>query len=263
MDHNKEEPGHHILTVKTIVVVGICLFIFTWLTVHVAGYDFGAMNFPVAMLIASIKASLVALFFMALKYDAVENRVIFVTSLVFGAIFIILTSVDIFFRADDVYVTGPIFKEAKAASKFKQPWVKSNELLTHGKKVFSGQCVACHGSQGAGDGPAAASLNPKPRDFTVAADWIKKRQPSQVYEVLTNGVGKMPAFGNLPLDDRWALTHYVLSLGPKPIKDSDSDLKKVGIDTSKPDGGIGTSGPTELPIDFAIELMAVDGSVKQ
>ena len=262
MDHNKEEPGHHILTVKTIVVVGICLFFFTWVTVHVAEYDFGIMNFPVAMLIASIKASLVALFFMALKYDAVENKVIFLTSLVFGAIFLLLTSVDIFFRADDVYVKGPIFKEAKAASKFKQPWVKSAELLAHGEKVYAGQCVACHGPQGAGDGPAAGSLNPKPRNFTTAANWIKKRQPSLVFETLTDGVGKMPAFGNLPLDDRWALTHYILTFGPGALKDSASDLKKVGIDTSKPDGGIGSAGPTELPIDFAIELMAVDGSVK-
>jgi cytochrome c553 len=31
--------------------------------------------------------------------------------------------------------------------------------------IFESRCVACHGPEGRGDGPAAANLNPRPRDF--------------------------------------------------------------------------------------------------
>ncbi len=35
-----------------------------------------------------------------------------------------------------------------------------------GEQIYQAFCAACHGAQGAGDGPAAASLNPKPTDLT-------------------------------------------------------------------------------------------------
>jgi mono/diheme cytochrome c family protein len=31
--------------------------------------------------------------------------------------------------------------------------------------IYSNLCASCHGAKGQGDGPAAAALNPKPRDF--------------------------------------------------------------------------------------------------
>ena len=31
--------------------------------------------------------------------------------------------------------------------------------------IFESRCVACHGADGHGDGPAAANLKPRPRDF--------------------------------------------------------------------------------------------------
>lgn len=34
------------------------------------------------------------------------------------------------------------------------------------KAIFEARCVACHGSTGKGDGPGAAAITPKPRDYT-------------------------------------------------------------------------------------------------
>ncbi len=36
-----------------------------------------------------------------------------------------------------------------------------------GKELYTFRCAACHGEEGAGDGPAAKRLYPKPRDFTT------------------------------------------------------------------------------------------------
>ena len=35
-----------------------------------------------------------------------------------------------------------------------------------GKSIYESKCVQCHGKDGKGNGPAAAFLNPRPRDFT-------------------------------------------------------------------------------------------------
>ncbi|MDR4509720.1 MAG: cytochrome c [Candidatus Brocadiaceae bacterium] len=43
------------------------------------------------------------------------------------------------------------------------------EITEEGKKVYKNYCSACHGEEGAGDGPLARSMLPKPRNFTRGA----------------------------------------------------------------------------------------------
>ena len=38
-----------------------------------------------------------------------------------------------------------------------------------GREVYASLCKTCHGEEGRGDGPGAASLNPQPRDFVEGA----------------------------------------------------------------------------------------------
>jgi hypothetical protein len=52
----------------------------------------------------------------------------------------------------------------------------------------------CHGESGKGDGPAAAALTPKPRDYTDAV-WQKSVSDEQIKKTITGGgasVGKSP-----------------------------------------------------------------------
>src|SRR6185503_4339467 len=42
-----------------------------------------------------------------------------------------------------------------------------------GKAVYNKWCAQCHGSEGAGDGPAAHYMVPRPRDFTAALYQIR------------------------------------------------------------------------------------------
>lgn len=257
MEHKDDKHHHHILSNKMGLKVLLCLLGLTIITVAASRINFGSLNFPIAMFIASVKALLVVLFFMGLKYDDNENRIIFFSSIFFVAAFFVLTGADVFTRKIDWRARGPLLKEvaSQGPSKFKKAWVVSEDLKARGKEVFTAQCVVCHGAEGKGDGAAAAALNPKPRNFTVGEGWKNGRKISDVFLTLKNGLNSMPSFSALSLDDRWAVAHYVLSLGPVAPAASAEDLKKVGIiDSNKDDGGLGGEVvQRKIPVEFAIE----------
>jgi cytochrome c oxidase subunit IV len=85
---------HHLLPFGVYYAVAGALFFLTIVTVWVAQYDFGGMNVVVAMAVAGVKATLVALFFMHLKYDNKLYGSFFVGSLVFLAVFLAFTMFD-------------------------------------------------------------------------------------------------------------------------------------------------------------------------
>jgi len=91
------------------------------------------------------------------------------------------------------------------------------EALKHGQALFNIQCVACHGSEGKGNGPAGLALNPPPRNFTSAQGWVRGYKIADIYTTLSEGLaGVMPSFDVLSPTDRFALAHYVQSLGKFP-----------------------------------------------
>ncbi len=64
--HNLER---HVTSYKAYAVVWIVLMALTFITVYVSYIDFGMFNIVIAMGVASVKASIVALFFMHLKFE--------------------------------------------------------------------------------------------------------------------------------------------------------------------------------------------------
>lgn len=92
----------------------------------------------------------------------------------------------------------------------------SPELLAKGQASFKTNCTVCHGDKGDGNGPAGASLTPKARNF-ISEKFKFGVKPEQVFKTITEGSKNtsMTAFGHLSEDERWALTHYVLSLRKK------------------------------------------------
>ncbi|MCM0606771.1 MAG: c-type cytochrome [Xanthomonadaceae bacterium] len=251
-----EEHKHHILPESMGIKIWLILLFFTFITVWIAQFDFGAWNFIIAMAVATFKATLVCMFFMGLKYDSKENVVIFCTSFLFVTFFMILTFADVLIRSDSIPKGEAFFKTASGPAKFKKPWNSTPEIVAHGKALFDAQCVTCHGSAGQGNGPASAGLNPKPRNFTATDGWKNGRKPSVIVGTLTKGLNSMPAFATLPAEDRWALAHYVTQFGPSIDKDSPADLTKAGVDTSK--DVIGEVVSKSVPVDFVIERMSED-----
>ncbi|MEZ4220003.1 MAG: cytochrome c [Polyangiaceae bacterium] len=62
------------------------------------------------------------------------------------------------------------------------------------KKYFTEKCVVCHGDKGEGNGPGAAALNPKPRNFSDAT-WQGSVDDAHIKKVILGGgsaVGKSP-----------------------------------------------------------------------
>ena len=64
------EQNHHIVSIKTYLIVFAALIILMILTVIVAFFDFGIFNKGIALAIATTKAALIMLFFMHLHYSS-------------------------------------------------------------------------------------------------------------------------------------------------------------------------------------------------
>jgi cytochrome c oxidase subunit 4 len=97
-DHGHADDGAvHVHIAPSRVYWGIfgALVLLTIATVKVSYYDFGAANAIIAMLIATMKASLVAAFFMHLRHDKLFNTFAFLGAFLFLAIFILLTYDDL------------------------------------------------------------------------------------------------------------------------------------------------------------------------
>jgi caa(3)-type oxidase subunit IV len=92
--HQVDGLGHHVASIQTYIAVFGVLLVFTVLTYAVSFADLGPLAFPVAMLVASVKAGLVCAYFMHLKYDERLNLLVFASSLFFVGVFIFFLIVD-------------------------------------------------------------------------------------------------------------------------------------------------------------------------
>jgi cytochrome c oxidase subunit IV len=81
--HHDDHHGiSHVASIKVLVGTGGTLLVLTLVTVLATRIDFGAsINLGIAMAIAVIKASLVVLFFMHLKYDKIFHTVVFLSAI--------------------------------------------------------------------------------------------------------------------------------------------------------------------------------------
>jgi len=95
-DHHGDHHGiAHTASVKVLLGTGGALLMLTLVTVLATKVDFGTnINLAVAMLIAVVKATLVVLFFMHLKYDKIFHTVIFISAILAAALFLGFTLMD-------------------------------------------------------------------------------------------------------------------------------------------------------------------------
>jgi cytochrome c oxidase subunit 4 len=109
MSHGHSEQHHHGgPVIYTGTLTG--LLILTGITVGASYINFGsnAANIAIALTIASIKAILVALFFMHLKWDKPVNAIIAITGFLFLGIFITFDLIDLNNRRDPTPRNVPV-----------------------------------------------------------------------------------------------------------------------------------------------------------
>jgi mono/diheme cytochrome c family protein len=125
---------------------------------------------------------------------------------------------------------------------------KSQAVIDRGEVLYSKNCASCHGA--AGD-TNPSNVNPKPRNFH--AEPLKGKWgsgPYGFYMTLTDGYGgAMPAFRNLPAEDRYAVGHFIRETWMKPNaqatgyteKDADAIVKQIPAA-----GAAGAAGGEEI-----------------
>jgi len=93
-----EHESEHVLSYGFLGLVLGGLIVLTGLTVGVSYIDWGFLNVPIALFVASSKATLVLLFFMHIKYEGMAIKVSFISTMVTLAILISFTFWDVAFR---------------------------------------------------------------------------------------------------------------------------------------------------------------------
>lgn len=101
--------------------------------------------------------------------------------------------------------------KAPTEAKAKENPLKGNkQAMEKGKKLFASNCAMCHGNTGKGDGPLAASLDPKPANLS---DVAKNESDGELFWKISNGKLPMPSFQKtIKEKDRWAVVAYIKSL---------------------------------------------------
>jgi cytochrome c oxidase subunit 4 len=87
---------------RSYLVTLIALLILTVITVGASYIDFGQGNVVIALAIATVKATLVALFFMHLAHDKPVNGLIAVAGFIFLGLFLMFDLIDIDSRRDAI-----------------------------------------------------------------------------------------------------------------------------------------------------------------
>lgn len=89
MSNDHDHGLSHVAPVKALIGTWVALMILTLVTVAATRIDLGSsMNLAVAMAIAVIKATLVVLFFMHLRYDKIFHSVIVIGGVLAAALFV-------------------------------------------------------------------------------------------------------------------------------------------------------------------------------
>jgi caa(3)-type oxidase subunit IV len=258
MEHKHDNHSHHIIPLKIYFGTLIALLVLTVVTVGASYVNFGStMNVVVSMGIASVKASLVLLFFMGLKYDTNLNRAYILSSFVALALLLFFTATDLWTRPKPMPVVVKASEGPLSEKDFQALLVSNADLVAKGKGIYDVNCAVCHGAGGNGDGVGGAALNPKPRNFHApSAEWKNGSSTKAMYVTLANGIpgGGMASYKALPVADRVALIHYVHTFVKDVEAVSKADAQFAQAVKEDGVGGEG-SGPAKsaVPVDFAID----------
>ena len=99
--------------------------------------------------------------------------------------------------------------------------------IADGGRLYTADCAACHGPDGAGDGPAGRWMTPRPAN--LRGHHVSLHTAGDLFWWITYGLRQMPAFGaRLTEEQRWDLVNYLRVL-------SAADAARALAPTVEPD----------------------------
>jgi mono/diheme cytochrome c family protein len=133
------------------------------------------------------------------------------------------------------------------------------ELVSRGKILFEANCTPCHGPLGHGDGPAAPTMSPRPRNLTSPDGWTNGYGLPGIYKTLSEGIKgtSMASFDYLTKKDRMAVGHYVQSMGDFPKQERAQAI----ADLSKELASAGEKIPNRIPVSMAMAVLEKEFSL--
>ncbi|HLG50292.1 MAG TPA: cytochrome c [Chloroflexota bacterium] len=109
---------------------------------------------------------------------------------------------------DTVFYTG---MDAKGQPVTEFPFPITRQDLLRGQEEFNIYCAPCHGRVGNGAGVVVARGFKTPP--TYHQDRLRNAPVGHFYDVITNGFGAMPSYGNqIAPRDRWDIVAYIRAL---------------------------------------------------
>ncbi len=117
------------------------------------------------------------------------------------------------------------------------------ETVADGKKVYEKRCWYCHGIEGRGDGPAAKTMFPKPRNFTRNEYKVRSTTFGSVptdedlFRIITSGIEgtAMPFWSTISETERWQVLFYIKTFNDQFKKDVSPKVVPVGSVASNPE----------------------------
>lgn len=230
------DDGHHDVNYTKIYVALLVL-----LVISILGPEIGItwVTLVTAFGIALVKATMVINNFMHLKWEKAIMKWMLATSLVIVALFFFGVSPDVLkhegLRWQNVAAMAAVERgiesedhgaegegeehaEEEVAGEAVAPAPAPAEFSP--SQAYASTCATCHGPQGAGDGPGAAALDPKPASFNDPAFWAETSD-ERMANVIKNGgaaaglSAAMPAWGSLYSDQQiQELVEYLKTFRP-------------------------------------------------
>ncbi|NJD23604.1 MAG: c-type cytochrome [Melioribacter sp.] len=109
---------------------------------------------------------------------------------------------------------GTDWKAPTYADKLKNPLAADAKAVKDGKNLFTTNCASCHGDKGDGNGPASATINPKPKNLT--SKQVQEQSDGAIFWKITTGKPPMVSWQSaLTEKQRWSLVNYIRQLNKK------------------------------------------------
>jgi cytochrome c oxidase subunit IV len=189
------------------------LMVLTAITVGVAFLNLGALNFPVAITIAFLKASLVVLFFMHVKYSSKLTKLLVGSTFFFLASLFGLTMTDYLSRGWHTSprgtTTAGMMPKLAAAALTELP-AATEQALANPQPLFEATCGSCH-SFTTKTAPTLAEIHDLyATDSSKVVEWAKAPMRKRM------NFEPMPSFAHLGEARLKALAGYMLQQAASP-----------------------------------------------